>query len=167
MHTALINFLKHPGGFTELKFDYTPVKVLHIKLSIPSNIHQTIYFPSPETDVYRITVQNRDVIVESTSDTSDWLLLLLKAFGLDNVDLDPDATRYDDWKTIPIGKISPLDEDLRLRCIMWLTDEYNIFSFGRFSVWKPLRTDHLIGDIEKIRRIISATDAEGRYKGRL
>ena len=163
----LIAKLKYPGGFTELEFEFTPIKVLHIKLKIPSSVNQTIYFPSPMTSVYRITIQSQDVIIESIEETGDWVALLQRAFGLDSYDFDYDATRMDDWKTMPIGKISPMNENHRLRCIMWLTDEYNIFSFGRFSVWKPLRTDHLLGDIEKIRRIISATDTESKYKGRL
>jgi hypothetical protein len=151
----------------ESAFDYTPVKVLHFKLNIPSNIHQTIYFPSPDTDIYRITIQNQTVIVESTEETGDWAALVQRAFGIDSSCFDYGATKMDDWKTINIGKISPMNEDLRLRTIMWLTDEYRIFSFGRFAVWKPLRTDHLLGDIEKIRRIIAASDTEGIYKGRL
>lgn len=155
-----------PPDFRE-DFSYTPVKVLTIKLNIPSTINQTIYFPSPKTDIYRITIQGQYAIIESTEETGDWAVLIQTAFGIDSSCFDYGATRMNDWKTIPFGKISPIDEDSRLRYIMWLTDAMRVFSFGRFAVWKPLRTDHLLGDIEKIRRIISASDIEGRYKGRL
>jgi len=153
----------------KVDFSYQSVRVLTIKLNISSNVHQTIYFPSPDTPVYRITIQKGYVIVEATEKTDDWIKLLQSAFGLDYSDFNgvKGAADWGSWLTLPIGKIFPIDEDSRMRYIMWLTDEFKIFSFGRFAVWKPLRTDHLIGDMESIRRIISASDIEGRYKGRL
>jgi hypothetical protein len=168
---AMINRIAGaPRDIKEVKFQYQPVYVLHVELSIDSKVHQTIYFPEAETDIYRITIQNKVVIIESMSpDTDDWVSLLRSSFGLSGSDFDPKYFSVDNnkWSKMPIGKISPIDEDARMRYIMWLTDEYNVFSFGRFAVWKPLRTDQLLGDIEKIRRIISASDNIGRYRSRL
>jgi hypothetical protein len=172
---AMFNIVGTPKDVLDsTEFDCNPVYVLRLKLNIPSNIHQTIYYPEPTTSIYRATIQNQTMIIESMDDESypfnvgEWkaeLKMICRSFGIEinNIDRSLDYC----WKKIPIGKIKPIDEDKRLHYIMWLTDKHNIFSFGRFSVWRPLRTDHLISDIEKIKRIIKAGDIRSRYKSRI
>lgn len=156
-----------PAEFGKIEFKSTPIYVLRKKLEITSNIHQTLYFPDPETNIYRITIQNQDVIIEATSKCEEADGLTSDAFGIGINDFESNPGRLPAWKKIEIGKIVPLEEDDRLRYIMWLTDEHNIFSFGRFATWRPLRTDHLLKDIAKIKRVISASDIGAKYKSRL
>jgi len=143
-------------------FEYNSIKVTRFKLSCSSSIHQTIYFPDPKLNIYRITISSQDIIVEGIDNfaPADAVLLIGKAFGVSN--------RYINILTpeeseIQIGKIKSTYDDLRRKYIMWLTSNIKVFSFGRYSIWKPIRTDHLLGDIEKIKRWITATDVENKY----
>ena len=149
----------------EYKFSYSPIYVMRLHLNLPSSVHQTVYFPEEDSPIYRITIQNKDVIIESMeSDCDDFWEYLEWAFGISEKEIAHEILK---WKKINIGKIHPIDEDLRLRYIMLLTDQHRVLSFGRFSVWKPLRTDQLLSDIEKIRRLISASEIKGLYRSRL
>jgi len=166
--TKMVEDICVPGCYRAIflgdQFKSLPVHVMHLSLPFPSTVHQTVYFPSPGTQIYRITVSGRQVIVEAmdTFNIDEAEDLIMNAFGIGDVDSNSVKTF-----TMPIGKMMGINEDQRRRYIMWLTSQHNIFSFGRFSVWRPLRTDQLLGDIEKIKRWISATDTENEYKGRL
>jgi hypothetical protein len=163
---AVRNLLEEvPEDLAPIRFEYLPVYVLRLRLKTKSTVHQTLYYPDPNTPIYRITLQSQDIIIESTEETNDCLGPLEKSFGLDYMDLELCAVN--DWKEMPLGKIVPIDEMDRLRYIMWLTDEHKIFSFGRYAVWRPLRTDQLIQDIYKIKRIIKAGDIKARYQSRM
>jgi hypothetical protein len=154
-----------PDDFKNTKFAYRSVYVLRLKVDIPSCVHQTIYFPDPNTPIYRITIQNQDIIIEAVEPTKDYCSQLQDAFGIYQDEFTGIGKIR--WKEMPIGKIIPINEDDRLRYIMWLTDNHNIYSFGRFAVWRPLRTDQLLQDIVKIKRIIKAGDISARYKARM
>lgn len=160
----VLNSIVSPSipDFSEDQFQSNKVDVLRGRLSISSSVHQTIYFPELDTPIYRITVQNQDIIVEANAPDFRVKKLISVSFGIPEKFIDLN----DQWDEMRIGKIKKADEDTRLRSIMWLTDYHGIFSFGRHAVWKPLRTDHLIQDIEKIKRIISANKIETIYKNR-
>lgn len=150
--------------FLEDQFRSIPVHVMHLSLPFPSTVNQTIYFPSPSTQIYRITISGRNVIIEAvdTFGVDEAENLIMDAFGIDDVDSKNKKTFI-----MPIGKMMAINEDQRRNYIMWLTSKHNVFSFGRFSVWRPLRTDQLLGDIEKIKRWISATNTENKYNQKL
>ena len=145
-------------------FKSIPIYTMRMKLSIPSSINQTIYYPEPSTSIYRITIQHQDIIVESIDENIQCCELIESSFGIPPSEYSSlESTKV---VQLPIGKIFPIEEDSRLNYIMDLTDQYHILSFGRFAVWRPLRTDQLLSDIEKIRRLISATEAKARYRSR-
>jgi hypothetical protein len=170
---AVRNLLEEvPEDLAPLRFEYLSVYVLRLRLKTKSTVHQTLYYPASDTPIYRITLQSQDIIIESTEPRAEFIELLKESFGLDYLDLEPfviypDGSHKNDWKEMPLGKIVPIDEMDRLRYIMWLTDEHKIFSFGRYAVWRPLRTDQLIQDIYKIKRIIKAGDIKARYQSRM
>jgi hypothetical protein len=57
--------------------------------------------------------------------------------------------------TIPVGKMSPINEKLRKDFIYKLTNDYNVWSFGRNGIWKSITLDRLFDDIHKIDRMIT------------
>lgn len=58
------------------------------------------------------------------------------------------------------AKITPIDDDARKSFMFWATDDFNIYSLGRFATWRPgLLLDDLIQDIRHIDRWIS----QGKY----
>jgi hypothetical protein len=50
-------------------------------------------------------------------------------------------------------KILPIDNDERKRFIAWATDNFNIYSLGRYATWRPsLLLDDLVQDIRLIEK---------------
>lgn len=51
------------------------------------------------------------------------------------------------------AKALPIDDDVRREFISWATDNFNVFSLGRFATWRPaLLLDDLVNDIRLIDR---------------
>jgi hypothetical protein len=65
------------------------------------------------------------------------------------------------------GKIKCINDDVRRAVIMDLTERFGIYSFGRFAVWRSLRADQLVGDIERIVNMTRASDIVRKYKEKL
>ena len=145
--------LKLVGKSYDVEFNYKPINVMTADLKTKCNVHQTLYFTDKDSSVpYRITIEGNQLIAESIKPiigiTFD---KCLRGFGLswDHID-----TLSMTEHTQKMGKLSPVDDDIRRRIMMDLTDEYNIYSFGRFAVWRPLRIDQTLDDIEKIKMFI-------------
>ena len=138
-----------------------------IDLQCPSTVHQVIYFPDPKDgDVYRASIDDGWLSIESNSQVGDMdKSLVLRAFGI-MPDFYEEAFRgsTEHHNVIECGKIKPIEEHYRRANILRLTQDARLISFGRHAIWKPIRTDHLSDDIEKIRRLIESTDALRRYE---
>jgi len=143
--------LKMCGLKYHVKFDYRPIFVTRAKLNIRSNIHQTLYFTDSRSTIpYRMTIQDEDVIAESMFGATD-MYNSIEQFGLNRnhiIDGTIDITKQD------FGKIEPIDDNLRRRILMDLTDEFGIYSLGRFATWRSLRIDQVVEDVKKIIMLI-------------
>jgi len=132
---------------TNIKFEYSPIHVMRAKLSVMSDVHQTLYFTDKDPCVpYRVTIEGDTLIAESLEEFGTEIDECLSAFGIDHTYLT-DFKRYEQ----KIGKIKPIDDDERRKIMMDLTNDYNIYSFGRFATWRSLRIDQTLDDIEKIK----------------
>jgi hypothetical protein len=61
------------------------------------------------------------------------------------------------------SKILPISDSERKKFIIWLTDEWGIYSLGRFATWRPgLLMDDVVNDVRVIRKIIT----DGHYDHR-
>lgn len=144
-------------GYTHLP-EFQSVSGFNIKARVKNcEAYVSLYVPNPEFDFNRISITGDELIVEYANKLpriaddekveSDLQLAAL-LLGLDTDDL------YN-WqvKAQQYAKIQPIETGARKRFIAWATDNHNIFSFGRFAVWKPgLLLDDLIEDIRKIER---------------
>lgn len=119
------------------------------------DVYQTLYYPDPDVPWYRASVTGRILTVERVG---DWiepqphvLLQVLHDFGI------PDKVERD-WNTVVrsqrYGKLSPIPEDIRRAFILWLTNEFGIYSVGRFATWRQILLDDVVSDVETVEALM-------------
>jgi hypothetical protein len=135
--------------------------------------YATIYFPSSFDIFYRASITGNKLIIEYT--TGAWALSdietrkdrelssALKAFGLDSQCVDKSSVSIQKQS---YAKILPIGEEERLRFMIRMTDEYGIYSLGRFATWRPgLLLDDVVSDVHKIIRMADSGINHQRMKG--
>lgn len=134
----------------ESKFEHKAIYTLKCKLNIKSNVYQTIYIPEFRYPVYRASLHGDTLIMESLLPINDKCKeFCLDLFGLNNNFLKQEKEYYSEF-----GKLISIDDEERLATICMLTNEYNIFSLGRFAIWKSIRIDNVIKDAKQIKKMI-------------
>lgn len=126
------------------------------------DLYQTIYFPGPETRLYRASFTGNHLICEyidypGPGDMSD----VLEAFGLrkDLYTATPPLTKKNKY-----GKIIDIDRDIRRSIMSELTHNHNIYSLGRFATWRNILLDDVYEDIFKIRDLMNLDHYSRRLK---
>ena len=149
-------------------FSYRHGWVINANLNIESRACATIYYPDPAMPIIRATLTNCLLQIELIEDyhrndqlwpIDQVMQMVLADFGLDGVSFEMklEAQKY--------AKISPIPERERRRFIMWATDNFGIYSVGRFAIWKPgLLLDDVFNDIMKIQRMLKSTNYSDRLK---
>lgn len=139
----------------ELKFERWPIRVDRYRILKRSDVYQTVYFPGEKTSVYRASITGDMVIVESIGKPSKLDQAMdtwPEAFGLypgEYTQIDSVEQHY--------GKIEPIENDaLRKRMIFELTSKLNIYSLGRFAVWKNILQDDVLKDIFVIKKLLNS-----------
>lgn len=144
-------------------FSAHPISVVRSKLNIKSNVNQTIYVPDSNYDAYRITLQEQDIIMETISVNKEKMeqdfISLVNFFGVNKFDCS--GMSFHEQK---LGKIISIDDGKRKGLIGKLTKEFNIYSFGRYAIWKPIRIDHLLDDVEIIKKLSNLNIDERKYE---
>lgn len=135
------------------RFQHSRIKVMRFRVN-GANVFQSVYFPSPATAVYRASITKDLLIVESVEEFSAEPDIedALRAFGLQQQDVEP----IDLTHTQSYGKIVPIDEKTRRHFIQHVTRNYNIYSAGRFAVWKNVLLDDVLNDLAVIKRLINS-----------
>ena len=116
------------------------------------DLFQTVYFPDGGTPIYRISISGNSIIVESVAEVTPVSVteLIYRVFGI------PRSSLLSDGNTVQgYGKIAPIDESTRKALILEMTLKHNIYSLGRFAIWKNILLDEIPGDVEKIKRLIT------------
>jgi len=122
----------------------------------------TVYVPSPHKLPYRVSVTESRLIIEISDCTTgaglngaaveDAITEALYVLGL--IHLKTFVFHNHVHKRMKYAKITPIDERVRKRFIMWASSEHNVFSLGRFATWRPgLLLDDLVNDVRVIQRI--------------
>lgn len=138
-------------------------QVLHPKV----RMFQTLYLPEPSATCYRISVTGDRIICELTDQqrpeenglwSKDLLWEAVSLLGL------PESTELGEMSVHfhKYGKLVPVDESARRAFILMLTDQYNIFSVGRFATWRQIILDDVVADIGKVLTFIRASDDYAR-----
>jgi hypothetical protein len=116
-------------------------------------VNQTIYYPDPKTNFYRISITDNVVIAEyiikPTSAGPEIMGALREDFGINALKLSPIAQIE-----MQFGKLLPINEKIRKEFIVHLTTNYNIFSVGRFATWRQLLLDDIVQDIKIVEGLM-------------
>jgi hypothetical protein len=144
----------------ETKIESSPIYIVRYKVSIPSMIYQTIYFPSEKFCVYRASLEKQELIIESRDEHASLsgIDIVCETFGLSRKDL------YDEQKYIQNnGKIVEMDDSARKQIIMELTEKFYIYSLGRYATWRNITSDVLLDDLPKIAGFMKLSDSARKY----
>jgi hypothetical protein len=140
--------IKPPG----LVFNKAPIDVHRFR--VPGcDLYQTVYYPEPDYPVYRASI-TKDLLIIETTNTDGFVGMdvICRSFGIDQGDLhqlDHTGQRY--------GKIADVDNFSRKQLMVRLTNEYNIFSLGRFATWRNILLDDVVNDALVIKKLMKAT----------
>lgn len=165
---------------SELQFNHSNGLVIQVHLPIDTDVCATIYYPDPGFDVSRATMTgsllqiecpvrwagpNLDAVVDSWQGNADvtWnsvVLPVLTDFNLESV-----ARQQFTIKRQGYAKILPVDDRARKRFIMWATDQWGIYSLGRYACWRPgLLLDDVFHDTMTIQRMLAGSNYAGKVK---
>lgn len=149
---AHLRGLLHPTG---INFNYAPITVRRWTI-LGADVYQTIYFPNPNTSLYRASITGNLLIAEyitpPLSKHDDGLdYPFWTAFGLSNADMRPMEVANQRY-----GKIAPIDDTWRKSFIYKLSTQFNIFSLGRFATWRNLLLDDVIKDLGVLKKLMNS-----------
>ncbi len=131
--------------------------------NLECDVHQTIYYPDPIQDHYRVSVVGDTVISESirkpgVGPGQHIMVTLMEDFGIKApklIDIKESAQDF--------GKIRPIDERLRKQFIFEMTTKHNIYSVGRFATWRQLLMDDVVEDLKIIEEFLTKDSSYARW----
>lgn len=130
-------------------FSYKEIITRRFKIA-RADVFQTIYFPLPETSLYRASITG-DILVAEYID--DWDAYdFYPAFGLQKNDCEELETTRKQF-----GKIRTINNEWRKEFIYDLTTRFNIFSLGRYATWRNILLDDVIKDISVIKKMMKVS----------
>jgi len=149
-------------------FGYRHGWVIQAKMKMESKACATIYYPETDSPVIRATLTNSLLQIELIEKYLDqdqrWTIdqvmeFVTHDFGLEKVEYEAEL------KAQKYAKITPIPERERRKFMMWATDNFGVYSLGRFATWKPgLLLDDVFWDVIKIQQMINSGE---NYDGRL
>lgn len=131
------------------------------------NAYFSLYVPNPEFEFARISVTGDQMIIESYQDTDtpaeQHAIAALHLCGINRSCASFDTIKVSIQK---YAKILPIDERVRKKFIMWASDNYNVYSLGRFATWRPnLLLDDVVNDVRVIQSLIGG-DPSHTYRSK-
>lgn len=128
------------------------------------NVHQTFYIPDTDTMAYRVSFVGNRIIAECTGPSEERAGTVLSRIVQTLTHLTPQQSSVYDAsaKLQRLGKLVPIDEDVRRSYITMLTDEYHIYSLGKFATWRNILLDDVVHDVEMIMSMISSRSSYTR-----
>ena len=152
-----------------LDFKFKMFKIMVLEFEIPDcNVYQTIYFPDEflefpnyeeKSQIYRASITGNKMIIEAKALTApSWtqIEIVLKAFGLDVEEILNLQIIEKGFEESTQRKIENINDNVRRALIGKLTDDCNVFSLGRMSIWKNILLDDVMQDIYQIKKMIES-----------
>lgn len=140
-----------------LDFGYQRIHTYRFTIAGARDVYQTIYFPSPKNPIYRASITDSLLIVETTRElTESEHMVAIEVLG--NVFFgNKSQARLEplESKAQRFGKIAEVNGQHRKALIHELTDSHGIFSLGRFATWRNILLDDLIQDMDLIEQLLN------------
>jgi hypothetical protein len=157
--------MKLVGWKSVPEFKKQPITTISGRIVRPhTNVYQTIYYPSVESEPYRASITGDRVIIEylgSSAPTKDVEAELTSIarnhFGIFVHDLAVEGST-----TQPFGKLLPINEADRRQFIVSMTDFYGMYSLGRFGTWRQILLDDVVHDIQMVEKFMRDRDRYSR-----
>lgn len=146
LSTIPLSILAHWFSANAPTFQYAPIFVKRYRLK-SADVFQTVYFPDPTTSLYRVSITGNLVIAEYSRVIDEFDFW--PALGL-----PPSESSPIEISTQRFGKILPVEDAWRKAFIFSLSQKYNLYSLGRYGVWRNLLLDDVVQDISKIKKLI-------------
>jgi hypothetical protein len=158
------------GWPEKVEFSFRPVWSLKCVIQQPvTRVYQTIYYPGSEP-YYRASITGNQLIVEFAGTEPDATLIkeyvseVLIDFGFSGqtMNVTEPVLKHQQY-----GKLLPIDERQRRSFILAMSDEYGIYSVGRFATWRQLLLDDVVNDVRVVEEFIAERGSYARaLKGR-
>lgn len=153
-----------------VEFKFRPIHVISCDISgIECDLYQTIYYPELDNPLYRVSITGNRLILEFTTqifpeNVNKLILLncisniLLNDFGFCDDAFSKGQIYLENYKlkNNKYGKIKDISPSARKDFIKFLTDEYNIYSLGRYATWRNILLDDVHNDVLVIQKLISS-----------
>lgn len=146
-----------------IEFVYNPIWVYRTALKEKfSSVFQTFYFPDMDYPIYRVTIDEGLLIIESLKECDmRQMISALRFMGISD-HLFGDKIEWEE-SIQRIGKIKPIDDLTRKSLLYGITSKYNIYSLGRFALWQNIRTGDVYKDALKIKSMIKTPEEARKY----
>lgn len=161
--TIPMNILMDIVGWEERpEFLYRGITSYRFRIHSPAtDVYQTIYYPDPEDRPYRASITGDLLTVECMGDTEEDAFPDISAILADFGIIARSGSRVD-RKSQPYGKLLPIQEKVRRAFILAMTDQFRVYSVGRFATWRQILMDDVVHDVELVSRFISERDTYTR-----
>lgn len=140
----------------EPTFNYASIHVRRYRVPY-ADVYQTVYYPSPDTSLYRASITGDLAIVEYSNHADEYPWW--QSFGFHPTDFEPIES-----STQRFGKIAPINDAWRRQFIFDLSQRDRIFSVGRFATWRNILLDDVLADLAVVRRLLTASAYTARLK---
>jgi hypothetical protein len=164
-------------GYSGKKPEFKSIPGVNINATLSGvDAYASVYVPDPNLIMNRVSLTGDKLTIEvafpgglSEKEAANFaansmgirerLFEALKLLGLSGVNW----VGLPKVSSQPYAKILPIDEGDRRRFIMWASDEWGIYSLGRYATWRPgLLMDDVVNDVNVIRSIIEGSNYHHR-----
>ena len=154
----LMDILKYPDYQA---FQYLPIWTINCELA-HTNVYQTLYVPYDKAEPYRISITGNIMTLEFCREPNDPEMEYI-SYYLDTLSIYTEVKNITNGQQ-SYGKIVPIDEYERQKFILWATQNYNLYSLGRFATWRNILLDDVMKDIKIINSFIMQSNSYQRNK---
>lgn len=118
------------------------------------DVHQTVYFPDTDLNLYRASITGDVLILESVAGRYDHdgvAAVVFDALDVDLNDCEPQGRVKQEY-----GKIISLPDATRRALLFELTTRHGCYSLGRFAQWRNILLDDVVNDIHVIKKLLQS-----------